>query len=182
MRTWNSLKDFYNTKKSNLKSLKLEKLLRHLWYLHKQLACLSLFDPEVTREDKLKIVQSLKNGKSVPTEDKRLNIKKKDFDSLAEKQISDIVSKESLFIFTSFGLSHKFIENDPECWDTDPDYKECLKTFSCLKAVNDTAERGVALIQKYNDCLTRDEDQRQYILQIVHEHRKNYPSCIMSAL
>ena len=41
-----------------------------------------------------------------------------------------------------------------------------------LKVVNDKAERGVALIQPYSGSLTRDEEQLQYLLQVVAAHRQ----------
>ena len=48
------------------------------------------------------------------------------------------------------------------------------KVFS-MKVTNDTAERGVSLIQNYLHVLTKDEEQRQYLLQIVSERRKKFP-------
>ena len=44
-----------------------------------------------------------------------------------------------------------------------------------LKVVNDAAERGVALIQAYSGSLTRDEEQLQYLLQVVAPHRQAVP-------
>ena len=41
--------------------------------------------------------------------------------------------------------------------------------------VNDFAERGVALMQAYNLALTKDEDQRQFLLQVVEDHKKRDP-------
>ena len=44
-----------------------------------------------------------------------------------------------------------------------------------LKVVNDMAERGVKLIQDYNTILTKDEEQKQFLLQVIQEHRRMYP-------
>ena len=44
-----------------------------------------------------------------------------------------------------------------------------------FKVVNDTAERGVKLIQDFNSYLTKDEEQRQFLLQVVSECRKIFP-------
>ena len=41
-----------------------------------------------------------------------------------------------------------------------------------LKVVNDTAERGVALIQAYSGSLTRDKEQLKYLLQVFAAHRQ----------
>lgn len=46
----------------------------------------------------------------------------------------------------------------------DPVYNELQSCCMQMKAVNDTAERGINLIQKYNETLTKDEDQKQFIV------------------
>ncbi|KAG0724789.1 hypothetical protein GWK47_039909 [Chionoecetes opilio] len=40
---------------------------------------------------------------------------------------------------------------------------------------HDTAERGVALIQSFNLRLTKDEEQRQFLLQVVEAIAINSP-------
>ena len=42
--------------------------------------------------------------------------------------------------------------------------------------VNDVAERGISLIKNNNDTLTKNEEQKQFILQLVANHRKNFPT------
>ena len=44
-----------------------------------------------------------------------------------------------------------------------------------LKVVNDCAERAVNLIQSYNNLFTHDEEQKQYMLQLVALCRKEFP-------
>jgi hypothetical protein len=44
-----------------------------------------------------------------------------------------------------------------------------------LRVVNDFAERGVALMEEFNLALTKDEDQKQSILQVVEAHRARFP-------
>ena len=47
-----------------------------------------------------------------------------------------------------------------------------------VAVVNVVAERGVKLIEEeYSNILTKDEDQRQFLLQVVSDHRKRYPDC-----
>lgn len=46
-----------------------------------------------------------------------------------------------------------------------------------VKVVNDVAERGVALIQKFNATITQSEEQKQFLLQVVEKHRKLYQNC-----
>ena len=58
---------------------------------------------------------------------------------------------------------------------TDKNYTQMKLTVHELKVVNDTAERGVTLIQAYSGSLTRDEEQLQYLLQVVAAHRQVVP-------
>ena len=43
-----------------------------------------------------------------------------------------------------------------------------------INRINDRAERGVDLIQAFNET-TKDESQKQYHLQVVEKHRKEFP-------
>ena len=45
-----------------------------------------------------------------------------------------------------------------------------LKSF-----FNDIAERGIKMISDYAQTITKDESQRQALLQVVQEHGKLYP-------
>lgn len=45
-----------------------------------------------------------------------------------------------------------------------------------LTVVNDPAERGVKLIEDYNQLLTKDEEDLQFLLQVVSEYRKKFKS------
>ena len=44
-------------------------------------------------------------------------------------------------------------------WLDDPDYNELKHAASVMKVGNDTAERGIALMQLYNSSLTRNEER-----------------------
>lgn len=40
--------------------------------------------------------------------------------------------------------------------------------------VIDEGERSVKLIEYYNTILTKDEKQKQHLLQVINEYRKKY--------
>ena len=42
--------------------------------------------------------------------------------------------------------------------------------------VNDTAERGVKLFEEFNTLLTKDEQEKQFLLQVVEANRKTVPT------
>ena len=81
-----------------------------------------------------------------------------------------------------FGHSHKFSRCDPNTWDSRDDYKIASSVANGLKVVNDLAERGVALIEEYNSLFTEYEEQKQYLLQIVQDHRSRFPDARKSTL
>ncbi|KAK3918568.1 Alpha-1,3-mannosyl-glycoprotein 2-beta-N-acetylglucosaminyltransferase [Frankliniella fusca] len=45
-----------------------------------------------------------------------------------------------------------------------------------LRVTNGCAERGVTLVEEYNKILTADEEQKQFLILDVKEHRKRYPN------
>jgi len=38
------------------------------------------------------------------------------------------------------------------------------------------AERGISLLENHNDTLTKSEEKKQFILRLVANHRKNFPT------
>ena len=62
-------------------------------------------------------------------------------------------------------------------WMSSDDYIEEKKKAEQLGVNNDTAVRGVALIQEYIHVLTKDKTQRQCLFQVVAGHRKNVYRC-----
>ncbi|CAH1100202.1 unnamed protein product [Psylliodes chrysocephalus] len=46
-----------------------------------------------------------------------------------------------------------------------------ISQVDALKVVNDTAERGIAVIKKFNEWV-RDEKQKQFLLRVIEHHRK----------
>ena len=51
-----------------------------------------------------------------------------------------------------------------------------------MKVVYNTAERTIALMQQYNSSLTKNNEQKQYLLRLVERYRKQYPTCAKSTL
>ena len=118
-----------------------------------------------------KMVNALeKEHKKVPLRDTKF-----DFSESAQRELDDFVSKKTLQFFKKLNLSHQFLSTDPVSWADRDDYQTAEKTVLALKVVNDHAERGVALVQQYNKLLTKNEEQFQFLLQVVSEHQKKFP-------
>ena len=73
---------------------------------------------------------------------------------------------------SALDIKDSFLELPTDTWNDNDDYlqgKNCVKK---LRVVNDTAERGVKLFEDYNTILTKNEDEKQFLLHVVEENRK----------
>jgi len=69
-------------------------------------------------------------------------------------------------LFTRFGLSTIFFKIDPSQWTTQMDYIQGQKIISSLHVVNNVAECGVKLMEEFNDKITKNKDQKQFLLRV----------------
>ena len=145
---------------------------RHLWYISEELVSLALFDESTTLEDKRLIVAAFDcEGAEDPP--KRISLKP-DLPVLTRHTLADFASSNSRFLLTALGPSD-FLDVDPAEWPARQDYQLARRRAESLNVVNDFAERGVALIQSYSAIITKDEEQRQFLLQVVEDHRRRFP-------
>ncbi|KAK3915902.1 Phosphoenolpyruvate carboxylase [Frankliniella fusca] len=151
-----------------------QKLTNHLWYLSERLVCFALFDESVSLAEKRNIVKAMKSREGTPDTLPRATLPhNKKVNSL---KLRDFASQNSPTFFTTAKISPAFLEKDPSEWTRDADYIRGLEVVQHMLPVNDLAERGVALMKKYlcGNKLTNNEDQRQYILQVVERHSKMF--------
>lgn len=74
------------------------------------------------------------------------------------------------------------MKKNPKEWPFDEHYNNGKRVLGYIKVVNDTAERSVKLAQDFNNILTRNEEQQQYVLQCVQAHRKSFPDTTKETL
>lgn len=151
------------------------KLAGQLWYLSEELVGLSLFDDRVSNDTKEKMVMAMlcTDGATVPS--KRVNLL---LDEVQTKSLEDFTTKMTMSLFTKLNLPSDFLHT-PVCqWHDRDDYNLACNTVKTLQVTNDHAERGVALVQEFTGSLTKDEEQLQFLLQAVSDHRKRYPGCL----
>lgn len=144
-----------------LKATGLRWLLRHSWYLTPEMATVVIFSDAITDEQKRALLVNM-------TSERGPHLLKTLPGSLEELQLSSS-------FFVTVGICDSFIEVPVEQWANDPTYLEALKVVSNIPSVNDCAERGVALIQEFNET-SKDESQKQCLLQVVEKHRKEFGS------
>lgn len=75
-----------------------------------------------------------------------------------------------------------FLQYDPSTWSVRDDYLHAVTNIRSMTVVNDPAERKVKLITDFNRSLTHSEEDKQYLLHIVENYRKNYPSYTKNSL
>ena len=98
-----------------------------------------------------------------------------DIKYVTSEDISQFVTCDTLKFFSRFGVSTDFLQADPDEWEARDDYQKGLQIAAQLFVTNDIAERGIKLIREYNEILTKDENQKQFLLQVICDYRKRYP-------
>lgn len=74
------------------------------------------------------------------------------------------------------------MNKDVDHWNEEEDYKKSKEIVQSMRVVNDTAERGVALMEEYNKLHTTDEEQKQFLLLLIKQFRQKYPDRKKSTL
>ena len=95
-----------------------------------------------------------------------LNVQREDCEN---KCLADFVTINTRQFFQKLKLDQKFLDEDPSTWKDHDGFQSAIRCIQSISVTNDSAERGVALIQEYNKLITKDEDQLQFLLQVVSE-------------
>ena len=156
----------------------LQSCFKHLWYLTPSLVVFSLCDTsldDVQREEMAKTLFNIPR----PVVFKKGKPKFPDI-SLHEatpvSNLSSFVSEESWLLFDLLGLQdcQEWLQTPVKMWDLFSDYRKFKEYVINVSVVNDLAERGMHLITEFaSKCKNREE--REAVLQVVEEHRKNFP-------
>lgn len=60
-------------------------------------------------------------------------------------------------------------------WEDDAIYIMMKEKAGLLKVVIDCAERGIALVTQFNSSITKNVEQKQYLLRSIDLHWKTFP-------
>lgn len=108
---------------------------------------------------------------------KRIKLRSKQVNQdFIAKDLSHFVTSETQNLLKRFGLQSDFIYTEPKTWPGRDDYRHAQEIIRKLHVVNDAAERGVKLVEDYNNVLCRNEKEKQFLLQVVSRNRKLQPS------
>ena len=169
--------EFYENDPDVSKAI-IDKLNNHTWYMNQMFVPFNLFSNSVDERVKLKIAKKLLIVKPPPKYEMgfpnpvRLPDNKKKGLQLC---VSDFVGNESLFMFHMLGFNYDWLRKPIRTWKNDSSYLEMERYVKTLLVCNDSAERGIKLVSDYIDILTKDSVERQDLLQVVAEHRRQFP-------
>ncbi|KAG7168401.1 hypothetical protein Hamer_G002435, partial [Homarus americanus] len=159
--------------KKLIQTMSLFVALRHLWYLSEESVALALFSDSVSYAEKREILESMKRKNEKKECPKKLEVTEEEIPSL---ELKNLASTNTNCFFQNTLLNSGFVSKDPSQWNDNPQFLQSREILQELQVVNDVAERAVKLIQDYNSSITKSEDQKQYLLQVVTTHRRQYPN------
>lgn len=143
----------------------------HLWYLSDELVGLALFSENVTAEEKVNIVQNMTTN-----EPGERNVRGSVTIVNGEASLEDFATKRTAKLISSLQIGDSFLNLPPDKWDENEDYRQGRERVKKLRVVNDTAERGVKLFTDFNNLITNNEEDKQFLLQVVEANRKAVPT------
>lgn len=128
------------------------------------------------------MVKAMTFHENEPEENKRIILQPNEIYEYSYKNIDDFISPQSSNFFNWFNISLDFLNLDPKLWNQNEHYKKGKELVNNLREVNDVAERGVKLIEDYNNIISKNEEQKKYLLQVVTEYRQKFPDYKKSTL
>lgn len=158
----------------------IDKVANHLWYVSPECSALAFFDDSISVEMKKKMIEALNKDNII--NDSHKKIPKTKINTLMNEEIDYFINNESLNLFDRFHLKKDFLKSHPSCWASDQNYLENKEIINGLRVVNDVSERSVKLVSDYNNILTTDEEQKQFLWLNVAEYKRCNPDFNKSTL
>ena len=159
----------YKNINMSIANIAIKKFCNHLWYLNEECVMFSIFDERILVEDKRKIVKIIlqENYDEELEVPKRITLKPGEVPQFINREIPiELFTTNSLKFFSRFKISKEFLKIDPVEWKNNLEYNNARDIISSIKVVNDTAERNVKLMEDFNQKITKNEEQKQFLLQV----------------
>lgn len=163
----------YKTIDQDISQIALQKFMNHLWYFSSEAVGLAFFDVNIPIEEKEKMVASL-SEKELEHE-KKYRMRMDELPNVLKSGLHQFVNEGTRRFFSRFKIQDEFLQKNPKDWPDNEIFQKGLKIVQSIKVVNDSAERGVKLISDYNKILSKDEEQKQFLMTVVAENRKLFP-------
>ena len=110
---------------------------------------------------------------------KRIKIDSK---RLLRRDLHHFTMKDAMLFFEMLNLKTDFLELPIDQWHIDASFRESPAIVQALSVVNNYDDRGVSLVEEYSGRITKDEEQLQFLFQLVADHKKNFPNALKQTL
>lgn len=84
--------------------------------------------------------------------------------------MDNFISEKSKDLFSRLQINTDFLEVCPSTSEENTSFWNAKQLVDSLKAVNDTAEQAVKLMQDFNGLFTVGDEQKEYVLCCIQEH------------
>ena len=162
----------YRTIDCDVATAVLKTLSGHLDFLAPEFCFLSLTSKKVSVEEKKNIAAKIL---SIPTPESFQPAPTKPLvpiNSLTELPM--LAQSERVHLpFKLLGVSKEFLHLEPTEWANDSSYQRIAKFVQRYIIVNDVAENAIQLATDFNEKVTRNETQRQYLYHTVKQQRRD---------
>ena len=91
-------------------------------------------------------------------------------------RLIDSVMQGSLFLFDNLKIGKEWLNKPVNTWSSYESFREMESFVKNLMVTNDTAERGIKLVTDYAKSLTKNPEERDALLQVVAQHRRDIPN------
>lgn len=90
-----------------------------------------------------------------------------------------LVTKNTMQFFCRLGIPAGFLNCDRDLWRHRDDYKDAIKTVEHLRLSVALLKEALPSLRSrpYSNIITKKENQKQYLLQVVQGHRRLFPTC-----
>lgn len=155
------------------------KIAGHTWYLSDILVGLAFFDNRIDNQTKKKMVKALSNEGNGANDIQNGNIT-----ATSRVSIVTLISNRTvkLFQILSGEENHPFLTMNPSQWSSDAQYNKMNEIVKDLAVVNDSAERAIGLMKKFNNTLIKSQKGQNELLQSVENFRKEIPNSKKSTI
>jgi hypothetical protein len=156
----------------NVSEIAISKFINHLYYSTEECAAFALFDENIYVNTKLIMARNINeqiNIEEFEVHTKKLNLKIGEITNFLSKPDKEILIsllyQKSANIFQRFKIEN-FLHIHPSQWLNSSAYQKGKTIVEQLRIFNDSAERDVKLVEDYNNSITSDEIQKQFLLQV----------------
>jgi hypothetical protein len=154
-------------------------LHRHRWYFIEKIAPFALFSPVLSDFDKKQVIRQLLRHEEDTSSCLQQGVPIfPQLSTSSPTHLSSLIGAKSWLLFRLLHVDHSWMHLPPIQWMPLMQHimnEAAMFVHICrvnCKVVNDMAERAVKLITDFAGTITKDEQQRQYLLQTVEKHRR----------